>query len=166
MNDIFIRKEVEKTPAQGLNTLYVVGLQNGEDIFKLVDQNEYIEHIHFGANNSFPILETNDYDNWKQWENMIKYNLDRGVLCSLTLDSNCVEGLVEGSLVEYNNFMSIVSVRLPYINLLGYNATIKLDDNVKTRTNPGVWCHSVHDLKNREHFTDWSKYVQREIQSK
>ena len=26
-------------------------------------------------------------------------------------------------------------------------------------TNPGVWCHSLHDLQNRSVFTDWSKYT-------
>ena len=26
-------------------------------------------------------------------------------------------------------------------------------------TNPGVWCHNIHDLQDRSKFTDWSKYT-------
>ena len=37
---------------------------------------------------------------------------------------------------------------------------IKIDDKDFEATNPGVWCHSLHDLTNRAAFTDWSKYTQ------
>ena len=52
----------------------------------------------------------------------------------------------------------MISVKLPYIQQLGYNAIIKLDDKDFKASNPGVWCHSLHDLMDREKFTDWSKY--------
>jgi hypothetical protein len=58
----------------------------------------------------------------------------------------------------------MISVKLPYIQQLGYNATIKLDDKDFAATNPGVWCHSVHDLMKRDQaFTDWYKYTKDEI---
>jgi hypothetical protein len=47
--------------------------------------------------------------------------------------------------------------------MLGYNATIKLDDKDFAATNPGVWCHQLHDLKDRNKFTDWSKYTKDEV---
>ena len=53
----------------------------------------------------------------------------------------------------------MISVKLPHIQQLGYNATIKLDDVDFDATNPGVWCHSVHSLQNRNTFTPWSKYT-------
>ena len=53
----------------------------------------------------------------------------------------------------------MISVKLPYINQLGYNATLKLDDRDFDATNPGVWCHSIHKLQDRSVFTDWSKYT-------
>jgi hypothetical protein len=83
-------------------------------------------------------------------------------MCTLDIDSTCAEGLVEGSLVEYNNFIPMISVKLPYVQLLGYNATIKLDDKDFAATNPGVWCHSLHNLRDRSVFTDWSKYTKDE----
>jgi hypothetical protein len=57
----------------------------------------------------------------------------------------------------------MISVKLPYIKQLGYNATLKLDDKDFKATNPGVWCHSVHELQTRKAFTDWSKYTQDEV---
>jgi hypothetical protein len=93
---------------------------------------------------------------------MILYFLQKGYLCTLDIDVNCVEGLLESSLTEDHNFIPMISVKLPYIKLLGYNATLKIDDKDFAATNPGVWCHSIHELQNRDHFTDWSKYTKDE----
>jgi hypothetical protein len=158
----FIGREVEHTPAYGLKTLFVVDLQDSQIVMQEAMNND-CTHIYFGANQSFPNLDTDDGDNWREWDTMINDCLQKGFLCTLDLDSTCVEGLVESSLVEYNNFIPMISVKLPYLQLLGYNATIKLDDKDFAATNPGVWCHSLHELKDRKLFTDWSKYTKDEI---
>jgi hypothetical protein len=77
----------------------------------------------------------------------------------LDIDVACVEGLLETALCEHNHFIPVISVKLPYIRQLGYNATLKLDDKDFDATNPGVWCHSLHTLQKRSVFTDWSKYT-------
>jgi len=158
----FIGREVEHTPAFGLKTLFVVGIQDSQIVLQEAMNND-CTHIYFGANQSFPNLATNDGDGWQEWDTMISDCLQKGFLCTLDLDSICVEGLVESSLVEYNNFIPMVSVKLPYLQLLGYNAIIKLDDKDFAATNPGVWCHSLHELKDRTKFTDWSKYTKDEV---
>jgi len=56
----------------------------------------------------------------------------------------------------------MISVKLPYVQHLGYNATIKLDDTNFKGTNPGVWCHSLHNLLDRKVYTDWSQYTKDE----
>ena len=153
--DFFTGVEVEHTPAFGKRTLFVVGLQKIEDITANVMGHD---HIYFGANMSFPNYDV-DARGWLDWENMIKHFLDLGYLCTLDVDVKCVEGLAEGALVEYNNFIPMISVKVPYSRLLGYNATIKIDDKDFAATNPGVWCHTLHDLMDRKKFTDWSKYT-------
>ena len=35
---------------------------------------------------------------------------------------------------------------------------VKIDDTGFNETNPGVWCHSLHDLMAHDKFTDWLKY--------
>jgi hypothetical protein len=157
----FIGTEVEHTPAVGLRTLFVVGLQDSQ-IIRQEALNNDCEHIYFGANQSFPNIRTNDAISWQRWENMIRPFLDRGYLCTLDIDVQCVEGLLESGFTEHHNFIPMISVKLPYIRELGYNATLKLDDKDFAATNPGVWCHSVHKLQSRTAFTDWSKYTKDE----
>lgn len=166
----FTGTEVEHTPALGKKTLFVIGVQTIEEIQDWLDdfasyedKSKHIEHIYFGANQSFPNPHINDADAWSKWESMICPFLDLGYLCTLDIDVRCVEGLLESSLIEYRNFIPMISVKLPYIRQLGYNATLKLDDRDFAATNPGVWCHSIHDLQNRDHFTDWSKYTKDEV---
>jgi hypothetical protein len=154
----FVGHEVEHSPAYGHKTLFVIGVQPADRIIKLAEKFN-ATHIYFGANQSFPKLATDDGDGWRSWERMIQDCLEKGYLCTLDLDVTCSEGLVESALVEFNNFIPMISVKLPYIQMLGYNATIKLDDKDFRATNPGVWCHSLHDLRNRNKFTDWSKYT-------
>jgi hypothetical protein len=160
--DFFVGTEVEHTPAYGMKTLFVVGVQSQEDIIKHIRAND-IRHIYFGANQSFPRLDVNDAEGWRHWEDMIGKFLDEKFLCTLDLDVAQVEGLLESSLVEYHNFIPMISIKLPYIQQLGYNATIKLDDRDFEATNPGVWCHSLHALQDRKQFTAWSKYTKDEI---
>jgi len=164
---MFIGTEVEHSPAYGMKTLFVIGVQSTEDIEKILDDpytqiDQKIEHVYFGANQSFPTGRATSQD-WTRWENMIMPFIGRGYWCTLDIDVREVEGLLESALVEYHKFIPMISVKLPYIQQLGYNATIKLDDTNFAHSNPGVWCHSVHALTKRSTFTDWSKYTKDEI---
>jgi len=160
--NFFTGIEVEHTPARGKQTLFVVGVQ---PVITIQDwaRTTRCEHIYFGANMSFPRLATDDSAGWQPWEEMILAFLQKGYLCTLDVDSTCVEGLTESGLTDYNNFIPMISVKLPYIQLLGYNATIKLDDKDFRATNPGVWCHSLHELRDRKVFTDWAQYTKDEV---
>jgi hypothetical protein len=158
----FIGTEVEHTPAFGKRTLFVVGLQDSQIIQQEAKNND-CEHIYFGANQSFPALEINDADAWREWEMMIQDCLAANWLCTLDLDHAQAEGLLESGLVEFNNFIPMISVKLPYIKQFGYNAVLKIDDKDFAATNPGVWCHSLHNLQKRSVFTDWSKYTQDKV---
>ena len=154
--NFFTGVEVEHTPAHGMETLFVIGLQPFSEITPRLTRPG--QHIYFGANMSFPNLRVNDGAEWSKWETMIYHYLDQGYWCTLDLDISCVEGLAESGLCEYDNFIPMISAKIPYLRLLGYNATLKIDDKDFKATNPGVWCHSLHTLQNREVFTHWSKY--------
>lgn len=155
--DFFVGTEVENTPAKGKLTLFVVGIQLADKIIAKAKKHK-IEHVYFGANMSFPKLDVNDGPGWQPWEDMIRSVLDAGLWTTLDIDVTCVEGLHESGLTEHNRFIPMISVKIPYVGLLNYNTTIKVDDKTFNATNPGVWCWSLHDLMSRDHFTDWSKY--------
>ena len=160
----FTGVEVEHTPAFGEKTLFVVGVQSVELIEEQLSKvtRTDIKHIFFGANHSFNPTH-NDYNGWKQWEDMITYFLNKGYLCSLDIPLSAVEEFHDGGLCDYNNFIPQIRIPLPYIKLWNYNTMIKIDDKDFKATNPGVWSHSLHTLMDRSKFTDWNQYKNDEV---
>jgi hypothetical protein len=155
----FIGNEVEHTPAFGLRTLFVTGVQPVDNIALNLHG---CEHIFFGANHSFN-PSFNDYDGWKAWEDMIEFFLKKDYLCSLDIPLSAVEEFHDGGLNEHANFIPQIRVPIPYVKLWNYNTMLKIDDKDFKATNPGVWSHSLHTLMDRSKFTDWSQYKQDQI---
>ena len=155
----FVGTEVEKSPAYGQKTLFVIGLQNPKEILARALNNN-CPHIYLGANQSFNPPTDKD---WTGWDDMIMNMLDEDIWVTLDFDVTLAERVLESGWTEYSTFIPMISVKLPYINQFNYNATLKLDDKDFKATNPGVWCHSLHNLQKRKTFTDWSKYTKDEV---
>jgi len=148
--------EVEKTPAHLKQTLFVTGLNDPSIIKSHLDDHK---HIFFGANHSFdPVSQNHSSDYYEEWDKMIIPFLDNGFLCSLDIPINAAEEFLEGPLVEYENFIPQLRIPIPYIKQWNYNTMLKIDDKGFEATNPGVWCHNLHDLMNRSKFTNWNEY--------
>jgi hypothetical protein len=163
--EFFVGYEVEHTPAHKEKTLFVVGQQPVKEILSRANALNCTA-IYFGANMSFhidgdPMLSTE----WNTWEAMIievlKHPDDFWV--TLDLDVKYSESLCETQLVEYDNFIPMISVKIPYLRQLNYNATLKIDDKDFEASNPGVWCHSLHELTTPAKFTGWKKYKSDEL---
>ena len=156
---LFVGFEVEKTPAYKMKTLFVDGVQDTETIMYWYNEHK-CQHIFFGANHSFN-PGTNfpqDANNWERWEAMMMHFLDEGYLVTLDVPMDHAEALLESGMIECDNFIPQIRIPLPYIKQYNYNTMIKLDDKDFKATNPGVWCHRLHDLMDSSKFTDWSKY--------
>lgn len=151
----FTGKEIEHTPAFGMNTLFIVGVHSIEVIEKHLALYPDITHIFFGANHSFNPQCREEH---KEWEDMITYFLDELYFCSLDIPLAQVEDFNEHSFNEYNRFIPQIRVPVPFVKLWNYNTMIKIDDIDFDYSNPGVWTHSLHKLMNRECFTQWSEY--------
>lgn len=142
--------EVEKTPAYQMRTLFVIGLQDIEEIIQIAEV-EGCNHIYLGANMS--------YDPDEAYDDVVFPLLNKNYWVTLDFDIRDVEWVLESGYTEYRRFIPMISAKLPYIDQLGYNATLKLDDKDFDATNPGVWCHRVHELKSKESFTNWDEYL-------
>jgi hypothetical protein len=153
----FVGTEVEQTPAFGIKTLFVVGLQPVDEIRKHAEA-EDCDHIFFGANHSFDPDEFNDWDTWKEWEEMISFFLDEKYLCSLDIPLSAVEEFHDSGLNDYHNFIPQIRIPIPYIKLWNYNTMLKIDDKTFDFSNPGVWVHRLHELRNHSNFTGWDNY--------
>ena len=148
----FTGNEVEHTPAYGMYTLFVTGVQPTIHIEEMLLQYDQIEHIFFGANHSLQGKVG------PGWSDMIKYFLHRDYWCSLDIPIDCAEEILEYGLTEYNNFIPQIRVPIPHVKQWNYNTMVKIDDKGFAETNPGVWSHRLHDLMDANKFTDWSKY--------
>ena len=155
--EFFVGYEVEHTPAHSLKTLFVVGLHPTSEILRQANALN-CKAIYFGSNMSF-----NPYENigdMEKWVAMIRTVLDHpdDFWCTLDFDVKYVEEIVETGLAEHPNFIPMISVKIPYANQLGYNATVKIDDKDFQVSNPGVWCWKLHDLMDHTKYTNWKKY--------
>ena len=151
--NFFVGTEVERTPAYGKKTLFVVGTHPVEEIEQHLSND--IDHIFFGANHSF---KPKSFADWDEWEAMIVHFLNNDYLCTLDIPVALAEQFLESYLVESDLFIPQIRVPLPYIKQWNYNTMIKLDDRDFQATNPGVWCHNLHDLMDRSKYTDWRDY--------
>ena len=150
----FVGYEVEKTPAYQQKTLFIEGIQDTQEIMTFF-RKEGCKHLFFGANHSFNPKEHNE---WQDWEDMIKKFLKEGYLCSLDIPIALAEDFLECELVDYNNFIPQLRVPVPYVKQWNYNTMLKIDDKDFKASNPGVWCHRLHNLLDEEKFTDWAEY--------
>lgn len=156
----FTGYEVEHTVCYGMKTLFVVGTPPVDQILQQASGDPDITHIYFGTSQSFPNIEVNDADTWNQWETVIQQCLNEGYWCTLDLDVAQAEGLAEGSLLENNRFVPMISVKIPYVKLFNYNTTVKIDDTTWGHSNPGVWTHQLHALMSQDKYTHWDQYTQ------
>ena len=156
--DFFLGREVEHTPAYGMDTLFVIGYHTQEEIEQHLNRD--IRHIFFGANDSYRPTTPAEHTGW---ENVIQTFLDRGYWCSLDIPFEYVAEFHEGGLCERDRFIPIIKVPVPHIRLWNYNTCLKIDDRDFADSNPGVWVHALHDLMNRSQFTDWGQYEKDQV---
>jgi len=154
--DYMLGREIENTPAKGMQTLFIAKAGLPPTVIAKICPT-FCTHIYFGANKCFPKHKMNN-DEWRYWERTIEIFLKQGYYCTLDIPVHQWNDVLETSLVEYPNFILMLSLELPYINQAGYHATLKLDDTSLGGVNGGVWCHQLHDLRDRKVYTAWNDY--------
>lgn len=152
----FTGYEVEHTIAHGMYTLFVVGTPLLDDILEKAKKHN-VEQIYFGTSQSFNPKTTDD---WRTWDDRIMGCLNAGYWVCLDFDVKYADEFHEDGWCEHDKFIPMISVKLPYIKLFNYNATLKIDDKTWGATNPGVWTHHLHNLMSKDKFTYWDQYTQ------
>ena len=155
----FTGYEVEHTVCYGMKTLFVVGTPPLQEILQQANREVDIKQIYFGTSQSFnPKAMTQE--EYAPWDEVILGCLKEDYWVTLDFGVEYVEGVIESGYCEHARFVPMISVKLPYINQLNYNATIKLDDRTWGATNPGVWTHHLPSLMTKETYTHWDQYTQ------
>lgn len=155
----FIGVEVERSPLYGMKTLFVIDKQNPKEILQRCLKHN-VQHAYLGCGYTFK-PETDE--DWVEWNHIIMELIKADIWVTLDFNAKYCEDVLEFGWGEYNKFVAMISVPMPYVNQFNYNATLKIDDKAFKGPNGGVWCHQVHELRDRTKFTDWSKYVGDEV---
>ena len=151
--------EIENTAMKGEKTLFIVGTPPIEEI-EMIAKERKLRHLYFGTSQCFRPKTTED---WERWDNTLTTLLKNKWVVTLDFGVEYAPTMLEYSWNEFDNFIAMISVKLPYIKQFNYNATLKLDDTTWGFSNPGVWCHSLHELQQRNVYTDWREYVGDEV---
>ncbi len=155
----FTGYEVEHTICYGMKTLFVVGTPPLEEILQQANRDVDIKQIYFGTSQSFNPKSISQ-EEYTRWDEVIFGCLKEGYWVTLDFGVEHIEGVLESGYCEHERFVPMISVKLPYINQLNYNATLKLDDRTWGATNPGVWTHHLQSLMGKDKFTYWDQYTQ------
>lgn len=150
---IFSGIEVEHTQMHGQKTLFVVGTEHSVDTIVDYCKKYDCSHVYLGANMSFDI---NQLDNFSDLAWAL---LEKDFWVTLDFDVMYVQDVTECKCVEHDRFIPMISVKVPYADLLGYNACIKIDDKDFRASNNGVWTHRLRGLMDNKVFTPWSSYT-------
>ena len=147
----FVGIEVEHTVLHGEETLFVVGVQDPSDVVFEARKLD-VKHVYLGANKSFHMTE--------EWEQMVDELLSEGFWVTLDYPVRLHKFIMRtmGNHLRKSRFIPMISVELPKIEIKNYNTTLKMDDLDIYHSNPGIWCHSLHDLMDRSVFNDWDAY--------
>jgi hypothetical protein len=143
------KPELELTPAHGKHTLFVTGepdpVRTMSEVF-----NNSAQHVHFHTYNP-----DGSQEYFERWYEVVFQLLKDGVWVTIDIPVHHITSILESGYTEYNNFIPLIMMDLPYIDQLGYNAVVRVQD---TNTQDS-WYHYVHDLRNREQFIPGSKRV-------
>jgi len=151
----FTGKEVERTVADGLDTLFVVGCMGSKTVYKRFSGLGY-KHVFLGANRS---VKTGDpqLDEYMQTAQEL---LEMGVpFVSLDIPHTEWPRIADHPIVQNVRFIVLISVMLPKIRKApALNVVLKIDDTFGG-TNGGVWCHWIEQWLQPYAYTPWSAYM-------
>lgn len=149
----YIGDEFHLTPAYKQRTLFVEGLFTHKEVLTNA-LNEQCPHIHLGYNDSFVPKNSKE---WKKWEGCVMPMLKDNIWVTLSFDNKYSEEFLESGMTEYDTFIPLIKIDLPFLKQYNYNATLAITDKQKM-VNPGIWYHGLHELMARDSFLHNTNY--------
>ena len=145
---------VEKTPAFGKKTLYVMKKRPAKMIIDIARDRE-CTHIYFGAQGSFKPAYPKQ---WAEYELLVNDLTSAGFFVTVEHDIKYSEDFLDSEFVENNMCIPVLSITVPYLEQYRYNGCVKFNDSGFDKTNAGVWVHSLHSITATSAFTHWADY--------
>ncbi len=153
---LFSGKEVEHTPAYGLQTLFLARNDLTYEQIKELCVQVNAEAVYFGANRSF-------VNNLANQTMHVSRLLDSGYFVTIDYQYSIHNEVKKrfSSVWQHERF-------IPFCSVIFENSEednklcFKIDDIDFNKTNKGVWTMSMEDFKSKSGFTKWNEYKQDE----
>ncbi len=153
---IFSGKEIEHTPAFGLQTLFLA--RNDLTFDQIIELAKKVnaKAIYFGANRTF-------MHNIANTQQLLKKLMDKGYWCTIDYQYS-VHAEVKERFKDIWNEEKFI----PFCSIIFENSEddkrlcFKIDDVDFNHSNKGVWVMSMQDFKNKAGHTKWEEYKQDE----
>ena len=153
---IFSGKEIEHTPAFGLQTLFLA--RNDLTFDQIIELAKKVnaKAIYFGANRTF-------MHNIANTQQLLKKLMDKGYWCTIDYQYSDHAEVKERFKDIWNEEKFI-----PFCSIIFENSEddkrlcFKIDDVDFNHSNKGVWVMSMQDFKNKAGHTKWEEYKQDE----
>ncbi|MBG39345.1 MAG: hypothetical protein CL857_05410 [Cryomorphaceae bacterium] len=153
---IFSGKEIEHTPAFGLQTLFLA--RNDLTFDQIIELAKKVnaKAIYFGANRTF-------MHNIANTQQLLKKLMDKGYWCTIDYQYS-VHAEVKERFKDIWNEEKFI----PFCSIIFENSEddkrlcFKIDDVDFNHSNKGVWVMSMQDFKNQAGHTKWEEYKQDE----
>lgn len=148
-NRMFVGNEVERNGNFNKRTLFVCGVRSVAEIINAAVANN-CQHVFFGANYTAPSTFNT------QWRDMIAGVCEQYV-CSIDCELTAIDSFVKLGLNKLENLTVQLRVTVPHVaELVNSRTYIKIDD-VKPRTNTGVYVSLLANYTQLG-YTDWDAY--------
>ena len=153
---LFSGKEIEHTPAYGLQTLFLAKNGLTYDQIKELCVKVDAEAVYFGANRSF-------MNNIANQPLQINRLLNDGYFVTIDYQYAIHDAVKKNYSAVWNHEKFIPLCSIIFENTdEDSNLCFKIDDVDFDKTNKGVWTMSMKDFKSKAGFTKWNEYKQDE----
>lgn len=159
----FIGREVENTPAYGLETLFIVpDGKSTDEIIQIIKKHESeVENVYLNANH-FMIEDDIIHPGFGiDWHAIFKHIENCSYIKFFTIeifDQNSIQQ-IHPLLDKYQKLIINVSIQIPFAEKHRQRISLKIDDVTFKATNPGVWSCVITDIMAHSYtFTPWEQY--------
>ena len=149
---VFSGKEIEHTPAFGLQTLFIANNGLTYEQLHTLAQKVNAKAIYYGANRTYM------HNRGMQLPQMKKF-LDAGFYVTVDYPYNLHEEVKEKFEMIWDNekFIPFCSIIFPNVEK-DKTLCFKVDDVDFNKTNKGVWTMTMKDFQQKAGFTKWEDY--------
>lgn len=153
----FVGKEIEKTNAFGLHTLFLDPSHLSNDhMIVLIAETPDIEHVYLNANH----YKIEDDMVYARYNDVLVFCESNPKIKAVTIEVQDISKIERFQPVmdRFQKIQLNLSVKIPSVSKYARRISLKIDDVDFKASNAGVWCWPVASMLTSNSFTSWDEY--------